>query len=135
MLFKLPIRRMLALPLVLAGSFVFAWSISARPACAQDESAGVSFDSNNVSFGWDQESNQADLAEEISGSSRFIPKWGPVPVDEVRTLMDDFGFAEWFGDSGIKTFGWVEAGQIYSSSGSGLMSSRPDSTGLVMSSC
>jgi hypothetical protein len=76
-------------------------------------------------YGLISESLQAELAEEIDYRSRSGARLGPVPVDEVGILMHDVGFADLFGDSGIKTFGWVEGGYTYSSSTSGLMSVAP----------
>ncbi len=50
---------------------------------------------------------------------------GPTPVSDVNILMDNLGLRGLFGDSGIRTFGWVEGGYTGSSSGRGLLSVQP----------
>jgi len=78
-----------------------------------------------LGFGPPAESLQAEIAEDIIETSQYSRRFGPTPVDDVRFLMDDVGLADWFGDSGIRAFGWLEGGYTYSSAGSGLNSVQP----------
>lgn len=71
------------------------------------------------------ESLPAEINEEIFKSPSMTPserKFGPTPVSSVGLLQNLPTIQNLFGDSGIKTFGWVEGGYTYSSSGSGPLS-------------
>ncbi|SIO65832.1 Putative beta-barrel porin-2, OmpL-like. bbp2 [Singulisphaera sp. GP187] len=74
--------------------------------------------------GLQPESLPAELAEDVS-QVPVVPSLGSTPVSDVRFLMDTLGVKNAFGDSGIRTFGWVEGGYTGSSSGSGLLSVEP----------
>lgn len=74
--------------------------------------------------GLEAESLPSELAEDIDQAPIGRP-FGPTPVSDVRFLMERLGIENWFGDSGIRTFGWVEGGYSGSSSGSGLLSVQP----------
>jgi len=83
------------------------------------------YQSGNPFYGLNPGSLQAEIAEDIASTVRSAPQLGAMPVHEVRFLMDGLGFADLFGDSGIRTFGWIEGGHTYSSSGSGRLSVQP----------
>ena len=57
--------------------------------------------------GLEAESLPAELAEDVSGATDAIGL-GPTPASQVRFVMDTLGVASLVGDSGIRTFGWVE---------------------------
>lgn len=74
--------------------------------------------------GLEPESLPGELAEDVNqGTSGF--RFGATPVSDVRFLMDGLGFKNAFGDSTIRTFGWVEMGHTGASSGTGLLSVQP----------
>ncbi len=79
----------------------------------------------NPFYGLPTESLPYEIAEDIAVTAPSAPQFGATPVHDVRFLMDGLGFADLFRDSGIVTFGWMEAGQTYSSAGSGLLSVQP----------
>ena len=74
--------------------------------------------------GLQAESLPGELAEDIAPAPAEA-SLGPTPVSDVRFLMDTLGLKNLFGDSGIRTFGWVEGGYTGASSGSGLLSVEP----------
>src|SRR5262249_44159177 len=47
---------------------------------------------------------------------------GPTPVSEVNFLMDYLRLGDLFGDTGFRTFGWVEGGYTGASPGAGVLS-------------
>ena len=53
------------------------------------------------------------------------PKLGPTPVEDVKFLMDDLGLKNLFGCSGIRTYGWLEGGYTYASTGPGRLATEP----------
>jgi hypothetical protein len=80
------------------------------------------------SFALEAGSLPAELAEDIArapGSPAQPPALGPTPVADVRLLMDGLGLGNLFGDSGVRMFGWAEAGYTYSSTGPGLLNVQP----------
>lgn len=74
--------------------------------------------------GLDSHSLPAEIEEVLTGVPS-IGRRGPTAVSDVRFLMDNLGFAQLFGESGIRTFGWVDGGYTYSSGGSGLQTTQP----------
>ena len=78
----------------------------------------------SAGYGLEAESLPGELTEDISGASGAL-RLGPTPVSQVRILMDTLGFANLVGDSGIRTFGWVEGGYTGASTGAGLLSVQP----------
>ncbi len=50
---------------------------------------------------------------------------GPTPVTDVKVLMDGFRLGKLFGDTGIRSFGWLETGYTGATSGSGLLNVQP----------
>ena len=50
---------------------------------------------------------------------------GPTPVADVRFLMEQLRLEDAFGDSGIRSFGWMEMGYSGSSSGTGPLAVEP----------
>lgn len=74
--------------------------------------------------GLENESLPSEIAEDISPAPT-PRRFGPTSVHDVRFLMDNLGFGDLFGDTGIRTFGWVEGGYSAASSGSGLLSVQP----------
>jgi Putative beta-barrel porin-2, OmpL-like. bbp2 len=79
---------------------------------------------SNAGYGLEAESLPGELTEDIAGATNAL-RLGPTPVSEVRFLMDTLGVGSLFGDSGIRTFGWVEGGYTGASSGYGLLSVQP----------
>lgn len=78
------------------------------------------------SAGLEAESLPRELAEDIyQPTAPSAPSLGPTPVSNVRFLMDNLGLGNVFGDSHIRTFGWVEGGYTGASSGNGLLSVEP----------
>lgn len=89
--------------------------------------SGVTGDTSSAQmpvFGLEAESLPGELAEDIAQPSA-APRLGPTPVSDVRFLMDTLGLDRLFGESGIRTFGWLEGGYTASSSGSGPLSVQP----------
>jgi hypothetical protein len=76
-----------------------------------------------ASTGLEPESLPAEISENIQAPSGF--RFGPTPVSEVNILMDYLGLRGLFGDSGIRTFGWVEGGYSGASVGRGVLSVQP----------
>jgi hypothetical protein len=96
-------------------------------AAAQDyDDAGPRYEYSPAaaaSYGLLAESLPAELAEDIGGAG--YSGLGPMPVSEVRLLMDGLGLAGPLEDRGIRTFGWVEGGYTYASGGSVPLSVQP----------
>jgi hypothetical protein len=79
----------------------------------------------NPGAGLEAESLPGELLEDVSGAD-VGPRLGPTPVADVRFLMDNLGVGNLFGDTGIRTFGWVEGGYTGASTGaSGILSVQP----------
>ena len=78
----------------------------------------------NAGSGLEAESLPGELVEDISGAVA-APRLGPTPITNVRILMDYLGVADLVGDSGIRTYAWVEGGYTGASTGSGLLSVEP----------
>lgn len=77
---------------------------------------------------YDVESIPSMLNEDIRSAPSAppaAPQWGPTAVSDVRFLMDYVGLARLFGDSGIRTFGWVEGGYTGASGRPGPLSVQP----------
>ncbi|MFO0879867.1 MAG: outer membrane beta-barrel protein [Gemmataceae bacterium] len=74
--------------------------------------------------GLEPESLPGELREDVA-SGPGEPRLGATPVSDVRLLMDGLGLADLFGDSGIRMFGWLEAGYQGASTGSGLLNIQP----------
>jgi hypothetical protein len=71
--------------------------------------------------GLELESLPGQLQEDIDQPAPVV-RFGPTPVSEVNFLMDYLRLGEFFGDSGIRTLGWVEGGYTGASTGSGILS-------------
>jgi len=78
----------------------------------------------NYRFGLEAESLPSEIAEDL-GQLPDAAKLGPTAVSDVRFLMDQIGLKDLFGDSGIRAFGWVEAGYSGASTGTGRLSVAP----------
>jgi hypothetical protein len=78
----------------------------------------------NAGSGLEAESLPGELVEDISGAVA-APRLGPTPITNVRILMDYLGVADLVGDSGIRTYAWLEGGYTGASTGSGLLSVEP----------
>jgi len=76
-----------------------------------------------ASTGLEAESLPGELTEDIAEPPDF--RLGPTPVSEVNFLMDYLRLRELFGDTGIRSFGWVEGGYSGASSGTGILSVQP----------
>jgi hypothetical protein len=119
-----------------------AITLGVQPAaCAQGESSQPSsaieaattvdevgpFDSESTlaaTYGLEAESLPAEIAENI-GNIPAPSRLGPTPVSDVNILMDNFRLRRLYGDSGIRSFGWVEGGYTGASTGPGLLSVQP----------
>lgn len=100
--------------------------VAAEPADvpAQPATPGNVPTQSNAGSGLEAESLPGELTEDISGATGAL-RFGPTPVSEVRILMDMLGVANLVGDSGIRTFGWIEGGYTGASTGSGILSVEP----------
>jgi hypothetical protein len=74
-----------------------------------------------ASSGLEAESLPGEMTEDIYQAPDDF-RLGPTPVSDVNFMMDVLGFRDLFGDTGIRTFGWVEGGYTGASSGRGLLS-------------
>ena len=79
---------------------------------------------SSAGYGMEAESLPGELTEDISGATDAL-RLGPTPVSDVRFLMDNLGVGNLFGDSGIRTFGWVEGGYTGRFDGPGMLSVQP----------
>lgn len=75
-------------------------------------------------FGLEAESLPSEIAEDDVQAPK-PPRLGPTPVSDVGILMNELGLGRLFGDSGIRAFGWIEAGYTGASTGPGLLSVQP----------
>src|SRR5262249_49109370 len=66
------------------------------------------------------ESRPGAISESSQAPSGF--RLGPTPVSEVNFLMDYLRLRDLFGDTGIRSFGWVEGGYTGASPGAGILS-------------
>ena len=73
-----------------------------------------------TSSGLEAESLPGETAEDASQPRPY--RLGPTPVSQVRLLMDGLGLDDWFANTGIRTFGWVEGGYTGASPGHGMLS-------------
>lgn len=73
--------------------------------------------------GLEAQSLPGELEEDIYQAPAY--RLGPTPVSDVKFLMDTLGLGTLFGDSGIRTFGWIESGYTGATSGSGLLNVQP----------
>ena len=115
-------------PLVLLMSLVIR--VQERPLSAADEPMPMvyadDFEYSTMPYrpyGLLAESLPGELAEDYLGTQ--YSGMGPTPVSEVGFLMDDLGLGRILEPRGIRTFGWVEGGYTYASSGSGPLSVQP----------
>lgn len=76
-----------------------------------------------ASTGLEAESLPAEISENIVAPSGF--RLGPTPITDVNILMDGLGFRNLFGDTGIRTLGWIEGGYTGASTGTGMLSVEP----------
>jgi hypothetical protein len=76
-----------------------------------------------ASTGLESESLPAEISENVQAPSGF--RFGPTPVSEVNFLMDYLGLRNLFGDTGFRTFGWMEGGYTGASPGTGILSVQP----------
>ena len=71
--------------------------------------------------GLEAESLPGELTEDITGGAESL-RFGATPVSQVNFLMQYLRFADLFGNTGIRTFGWVEGGYNGASTGTGVLS-------------
>src|SRR5262249_41265846 len=71
--------------------------------------------------GLEAESLPREIAEDIA-TPPAARRFGPTPVSEVNILMDYLRLRSVLGNSGIRSFGWVEGGYTGASPGAGLLS-------------
>lgn len=74
--------------------------------------------------GLESHSLPAETSEDIP-QARRSDKLGPTAVSDVRLLMDQLRFESLVGESGIRSFGWMELGYSGASSGTGPLSVQP----------
>jgi hypothetical protein len=67
------------------------------------------------------ESLPGELEEDIAQPPLEV-QWGPTPVSQTNFLMDYLRLRDLFGNTGIRTFGWVEGGYTGASTGTGILS-------------
>ena len=79
---------------------------------------------NPYERGLEAESLPAEIEEDLA-TGRVVPRFGPKPVSDVNFLMDYLRFRELFGDTGLRTFGWLESGYTGASPGTGQLSVQP----------
>jgi hypothetical protein len=79
---------------------------------------------NPYERGLEAESLPAEIEEDLA-TGRVVPRFGPTPVSDVNFLMDYLRFRELFGESGLRTFGWLESGYTGASPGTGQLSVQP----------
>ena len=79
---------------------------------------------NPYTRGLEAESLPAEIEEDLA-TGRVAPRFGPTPVSDVNFLMDYLRIGELFGDSGFRTFGWLESGYTGASPGTGQLSVQP----------
>lgn len=72
-------------------------------------------------YGLEAESLQAEIAEDIYQAFP-VPRLGPVPVANVRILMNLLGLQRFEAATDIRSFGWIEGGYTGASVGPGLLS-------------
>jgi hypothetical protein len=111
---------------LVAGTLLVVLGI-ALVATAQDEysdRSNVYSPEYNDAFGFEASSLLAELAEDIAGASP-ASRMGPTPVSQVGILMNWLEPHAFFTDYGIRTFGWVEGGHTFASTGGGLLSVQP----------
>src|SRR5262245_32047276 len=66
----------------------------------------------------------AEIEEDLA-TGQVRTRLGPTPVSDVNFLMDYLGFRQLFGDTGLRTFGWLESGYTGASPGTGQLSIEP----------
>jgi hypothetical protein len=74
--------------------------------------------------GLEADSLPRELAEDLY-TGPAPPRFGPTAVSDVRFLMDRLGASDFFGDSHIRSFGWMEGGYSGASSGTGPLAVQP----------
>jgi hypothetical protein len=79
---------------------------------------------NPYERGLEAESRPAENEEDLA-PGRVVTRFGATPVSDVNFLMDYFRFRGLFGDTGFRTFGWIENGYTGASPGTGLLSVEP----------
>jgi hypothetical protein len=79
---------------------------------------------NPYERGLEAESLPAEIEEDLA-PGRVVPRFGPTSVSDVNFLMDYLRFRELFGDTGLRTFGWLESGYTGASPGTGQLSVEP----------
>ncbi|WP_139558842.1 outer membrane beta-barrel protein [Methylotetracoccus oryzae] len=111
-------RRILGACWVIASGAVAAQDITPRAADngahAAPYTAGSGLESHSLPGEWIEDIDDAE-------SDRL----GPTPVDDVKVLMDGFRLGKLFGDTGIRSFGWIESGYTGTTSGGGLLNVQP----------
>jgi hypothetical protein len=66
----------------------------------------------------------AEIEEDLA-TGPVKNRFGATPVADVNFLMDYLRFRDLFGDTGIRTFGWLESGYTGASPGTGQLSVEP----------
>ena len=104
-----------AAPTSSAGSSSGAESLPSQPTAAQ----GVPLPESST--GLEAESLPGELQEDIA-QPPLVVRFGPTPVSQTNFLMDYLHLGDLFGNTGIRSFGWVEGGYSGASTGTGILS-------------
>ncbi|MFO0844624.1 MAG: outer membrane beta-barrel protein, partial [Gemmataceae bacterium] len=94
------------------------------PAAAAADGAFGTGATGRGTTGLESHSLPGELVEDVADHPPGV-RLGPTPVEDVRLLMDGLGLADLFGDSGIRSFGWLEGGYTGASGRPGLLSVQP----------
>jgi Putative beta-barrel porin-2, OmpL-like. bbp2 len=78
-------------------------------------------DTSAPGYGLEAESLPGELQEDIAQPPAVV-RFGPTPVSQTNFLMDYLRVGDLLGDTGIRTFGWVEGGYTGASTGRGILS-------------
>jgi hypothetical protein len=115
--------RALTWGVLLAGCFLVSGRAIGQTDGATGDGAGVA--GPGLGTGLEPESLPAELAEDLDVNASEEFRLGAKPVAEVNILMDGLRLRDLFGDTGIRTFGWLEQGYTGASTGPGLLSVAP----------
>jgi hypothetical protein len=112
-------KRMLFVAVWMGASVAGAQDGAEKTANAPPSAQGAS----HYGSGLESHSLPGELIEDVDEASS--DRLGPTPVTDVKLLMDGFRLGKLFGDTGIRSFGWLETGYTGATSGSGLLDVQP----------
>jgi len=103
--------------------FVQAATAKAQDAAPAPSGDQYSLTARSAGSGLESHSLPGEFQEDIEEAPSY--RLGPTAVSDVKFLMDTLRLGKLFGDSGIRSFGWIESGYTGSTSGSGLLNVQP----------